>query len=98
MFCGNLFLEISYGRQCTSKMRDIELNHVYFQSILSAIEDLCFNQDQFPKSLHTGKLHQKALLSLGVAVHKLSQAGEVKKTAEIIEKVHILIGMHGIIK
>jgi hypothetical protein len=43
-------------------------------------------------------LHQKALLSLGIAVHKLSQAGEVKKTAEIIEKVHILIGMHGIIK
>ena len=41
MFCNNLFLEINYDPQCISIMRDTELNHVNFQSILFAIEDLC---------------------------------------------------------
>ncbi|CAC5409209.1 unnamed protein product [Mytilus coruscus] len=64
------------------------------QSILLAIEDLCFNRNKFPQSLYTGKLYQRALLTLGIVVNQLSKAGDQKTAAEIIEKVHQKLGLH----
>lgn len=63
--------------------------------MLLAIEDLCFNRNKFPQSLYTGKLYQRALLTLGIVVNQLAKAGDQKTAAVIIEKVHKKLGLHG---
>lgn len=68
-----------------------------FQSIISAIEDICFKRGNLSKSLYTEKLYQRALLTLGIMVNQLSKAGDQKTATDIIEQVHQKLGLHGII-
>ncbi|XP_052071176.1 uncharacterized protein LOC127709613 [Mytilus californianus] len=64
------------------------------QSILSAIKDLCFNRNTFPKSLYTEELYQKSFLILGAITSQLTKAGDLKMASEITENVHQKLGYH----
>ncbi|CAG2196998.1 unnamed protein product [Mytilus edulis] len=64
------------------------------QSIVSAIEDICFKRGNLSKSLYTEKLYQRALLTLGIVVNQISKAGDQKTATDIIEQVHQKLGLH----
>lgn len=60
------------------------------------MEDICFRPDKFPKSMYQESLQNRVLLALGSVAHKLSKAGQVERAVQIVDKVHIMLGLHGL--